>query len=356
MNRIIITGIGLITPIGVGKEQFWQNVISGASGVGKTNRFPSLPELLCGEISDTDAVEDLSDRRLRRSANISKYAFAAANLAINDAWDKPADNINTALIFGITHGALNYTQAFHSALLREGVDAASPLFFSDSVLNAPASNTSICLGLGGSVHTLVDGSAAALKAIMLARRLLDGGSADRVLIVCAEELNELSLSCYLQKGISPLSEGSGALLIERETTEGSPTRGNDNKISYCRISGTASIFNPSYPAAALTDALTQCLEKADMDAENIDLIVAGRDMQAGPPFKGVSTVSITHLTGDAFAATALWHVILGSLIIKNGKIPEAVITNKASMPDQVRNVLVYTNDGQGIASAVSLSI
>jgi 3-oxoacyl-(acyl-carrier-protein) synthase len=344
---MVISGTGAVTPIGIGNEQFWDHVKNGVQGVRKTNRFPSLNEIPCAEIYDMDFLESLVDKRMRRSADISRYAFAAAGLAIKDSGSYPINETDTALIMGITHGALNYTQDFHASLIKEGVYAASPLRFSDSVLNAPAGNTSICLGVRGSVHTLLGGAETAVKAVMLACRILESGWAGKAVVVCAEELNELSASCYLRKGVTGLSEGAGAVVIERDR--------QDRLSHHCVISGASSLFYPSDPDAALSWVIAECLAKADLKAQDISFVITDGKMPAELSGRNIPAGSVIHLTGNAFATSALWQIILSSLIIKNDTIPETVVRDGAMIPDRVRHIMMFTVDRQGHATAVILS-
>jgi 3-oxoacyl-(acyl-carrier-protein) synthase len=348
MRKIVLTGIGMVTPIGIGKEQFWNAVENGYSGIGTLTKFSFTREISCGAIRDLSFDNCINDRRFRRAASISQYTLLASSLAMNDAGKKMIGGYNTALIQGITHGALNYTQAFHGALIKEGVDSISPILFSDSTLNAPASNASIYLGINGPVHTLAGGSDAAIKAIILACQLLDDGIVDRSLVVCAEELNELSLSCYERLGFTPLSEGSGAILIENEET----VKGAS---PYCYIAGSASECNPSNPDIAIDTVISTCLETASLKVQDIDFIMSDYHLPAKAFFNNIPAGSILPLAGNAFAVTVLWHIILSALVIKSSTIPKGVIQNKVMVSNQIKNVMLWTAGKEGTASAIILS-
>ena len=348
MGKIVLTGIGPVTPIGIGKEQFWNAAENGFSGIKSLTKFPFAHVISCGEIRDLSFDNYIHDRRFRRAASISQYTLIASSLAMNDAGKKMIGGYNTALIQGITHGAMNYTQAFHGALIKEGVDSISPILFSDSTLNAPASNASIYLGINGPVHTLVGGADTAIKAIMLACQLLDKGTVDRSLVVCAEELNELSLSCYERLGFTPLSEGSGAILIENEET----VKGAS---PYCYIAGSASECNPSNPDTALYNVIAACLETASLKVQDIDFIMSDYPLPAKAFLNNIPAGSIIPLSGNAFAVTVLWHVILSSLVVKSGTIPGGVIQNKAMIFTRIKNVMIWTAGKEGTASAIILS-
>ncbi|MBI5026559.1 MAG: beta-ketoacyl synthase chain length factor [Nitrospirae bacterium] len=344
MGRIVFTGIGVVSPIGTGKEQFCRAVINNYSGIRRIRKIPSQVDSVGGEIEDFDCDQYINDRRFRRAAEISKYALVAAKLAIEDTGNT-VNGEKAAMVMGITHGALNYTQEFHRAIIKNDIDAISPILFSDSVFNAPAGNASICFGIKGPVHTIVGGSDVTIKAIMLGSRMLANGSADKVIIVSAEELNELSFFCYSRKGIGALSEGAGAIVMEKEDSV--------KELPYCYISGMASCCNPSTPRV-LMDVVKECLTRAGLRSADIGLILTDStvDFEYMPD---VPVGSINSLAGNAFSATTMWHAILSCFVLKNSELPTSIIRNKVSAPNSAGNVLVCSLDKHGVASAIILS-
>ena len=337
----------MVSPIGTGTKDIWNAIQNGTSGISRLTRFPFKEALLCGEIRDFDLGDFISDRRFRRAAPISQYALASVALALGETFVS-GNSDNTALIMAITHGALAYTQAFHKELVEGGPDAVSPIYFSDSVLNAPAGNTSICFGIKGPVHTVLGGPEAAVKSIMTACRIIADGAIDTAIVVSAEELNELSLSCYMRQGFSPLSEGAGAIVIERQAAVA-------QSMPYCYIAGLASECNPFDPGAALENALNLCLDRAGLSVSDIDLIMADPRASSDQKLKGLPTATLMHLTGNAFAASVLWEVVFSAMAIRKGTIPQTVVRGSRVLPERVNNVLLCTVDRLGSASALLLS-
>jgi|WetSurMetagenome_2_1015567.scaffolds.fasta_scaffold00030_71 3-oxoacyl-[acyl-carrier-protein] synthase II len=346
MKKLVITGTGMVSPVGMGSHDVWNAVGSGAGGMRKLPRFPSLPDILCGEIGDFDLGDYIRDTRFRRAAPVSRYALASTALALAEA-GPACNNDDTGLFMGITHGALNYTQAFHRELLESGPGAVSPVYFSDSVLNAPAGNASICFGLRGPVHTVLGGAEAAVKSIMMACRMLDDGEIERAIVVAAEELNEFSLAYHTRLGVAFISEGAGSVVIEKEeaASQSSP---------YCYIAGMDSGFNPSGPSAALRDSLERCMDSAGLKLTDMDLALAGVKNPVGPLLEGTPTASLTPLMGDAFAVSMMWDTIFSAMAIKKGSIPQSVV-NCGEIPSRLNNVLVCAADGAGGAASIILS-
>lgn len=339
MTAPVITGIGIVSPLGVGRASFWDAFAHGEPG-----------NFRGGSVAGFRFDDYIDDRRFRRIAAVSQYALAAIKLALDDAGIREAAGETTALILGVTHGALGYTQQFHRALVQEGGEAASPLLFSDSVLNAPAGNASILFGVRGPVHTLIGGAEAGIKALMTGRELLRAGTIERVIVVSAEELNELSAHCYARLGLTALAEGAAALVIENAgaRAEAEP---------YCAVAGAAALCAPARPAAALHAAAARCLTNAAAVAESVDLVVADSAFTGAPPLPAIPTADSVPSAGYAFAVTTLWHVALAALSLKNGAAPQALLTNKhnsRTLPERLQRTLVAAEDGAGSAAAALL--
>ncbi|MEW6419132.1 MAG: beta-ketoacyl synthase N-terminal-like domain-containing protein [Nitrospirota bacterium] len=347
---IALTGIGPVTPIGIGKDHFWNNVISGYSCMKKSTRFLSSQEFYCCEISRFNVDEHLQDSRFRRAADISKYALVATQLAIHDANIKEWHGENTALVMGITNGPLNYTQEFHTAFVKEGIDGISPSLFSESVLNAPASNIAISSIIRGPVQTLLGGTTGSLKAIIFAFQMLSTGIVDRAIVASSEELNELSLFYYSRFGYTMLSEGSGAICIEK-------VKGLEEPSPYCYLSGMASHCNPSNPKDAFYTAVQQSLKMADLELKDIDFIMSDSSLPAVRKHYQniIPSGCIIPLTGNAFCVNAMWHIVLASLSIKYRTIPVSIRTDTMKISDNISHIMICSAEEKGAAAAVILS-
>jgi 3-oxoacyl-[acyl-carrier-protein] synthase II len=147
--------------------------------------------------------------------------------AVSDAGFAAGDfgGERTALVVGITHGAVPYSAEFHRVLLLDGPASASPLHFSESVPNAPAGNGAVAFGVRGAVHTLIGEEPVGTQAIELAARLLWDGTAERCLVVGTEEWSAVVAHAYAQveaatrrrrggEEIPPLADGAAALVLE----------------------------------------------------------------------------------------------------------------------------------------------
>lgn len=351
MGKLIISGIGPLTPVGTGKEAFWESMCKGTSGIHNITKFSSVPGARGGEVPEPDIDEYVNGRKFRRAAEISKNAMIAVSSALKDSGTEPFPGGDSALVFGITHGAINYSREYHRALL-EGDEDVSPVLFSDSVLNAPAGNGSICFDIKGAVHTIVGDITASIKAVMLACRILKTGSVRRSIIVSAEEINELTFFCRSKLDGSEISEGAGALLIEDDSDTQCPD-------PYCTISGYASYFNASEPEKSFGTAVEKALRMAGIRIHELDCaFVDGLSGKEGQYLNNVPAGSAARCAGNAFNVTATWNIILSAIIIKEGLLPAAIINGKTAdnfIPVDKGNILVCNSEANGASSAIVLS-
>jgi 3-oxoacyl-[acyl-carrier-protein] synthase II len=335
MRALAITGLGVITPIGDRPDAILESLKNGL-----------MADMPCFAIKDFSFSEYLDDRRFRRAASVSQYALAAAALATAERECEDISGDNSSIVMAISHGALNYTQKFHETLVQEGPEAISPIHFSDSVLNAPAGNASICFGITGPVHTIIGGPEASIKSVMKAAGMIMRKQTDRSLVIAAEELNELSIYCYSRFGIKPLSEGAGAILIEREDD----IRESD---AYCFISGMASVCDPANPHNALNSAIDDCINKSGLNVTDIDLVTTAIEDLSKSRLWNLPRTSITVMTGNAFAASMVWDIALSAAAIRNGELSAECITNGRLGP--ARNIIVCCSDSRGNAAALLLT-
>lgn len=348
MKGTVITGTGPLTPAGAGRQQFWNAAVKGLSSVKEIRGFPGIHKLRGAEVDGIEPDEIINDRRFRRAAGISRYLMASTVLAMNDAGLGTLKGKDTAFLIGLTHGALNYTQEYHRALIEGEAEDVSPILFADSVLNAPAGNASICHEVHGPVHTMIGGRTVTVKSVMNACRMLHEGLVERAVVASAEELNELSFYCHSKLGEDAISEGAGAVLIE-------PADKRTGTEPYCLISGFCSRFNPYDRHHAFNEALAGALKMADLSLEDIDIVLTD---SPGDTFPGIQSGSIIPLIGNAFAVTAIWHIILGALIIKKGKVPPGILTGMERSNDtfnKTDHLLVCASEREGNASMVILS-
>ncbi|MBN2516518.1 MAG: hypothetical protein JXC33_10865 [Deltaproteobacteria bacterium] len=237
-NDIAITGIGVVSPLGVGKEAFWENVRKTKSGIKRITHFEtsSFRSNIAGWIDDFDPGQFMPSRSYRRLSRISRMAVAASVEAITDSGLvlDSFDKERIAIIVGTSYGSSSHVEDFFVSLLKEGPRGAQPLLFPETVPNAPASHIAIFHGITGPNSTFCQNDISAENAIIYARNLLLRNYADIVLVGGAEELSAMLYSCYdavlaLNRlkvdnngSVTPqigggivLGEGAGIIVMER---------------------------------------------------------------------------------------------------------------------------------------------
>lgn len=219
MDRLAVTGIGVVSAVAFGRTDYETAVRNaGHNGPARTVDGFALEDHLPGA------------HAFRRTARATRFTLAAVAMALSDAGIRsdPAGGEEAGLIVGVTHGALEYSARFHRGLLTEGPIGASPLHFSESVLNAPAGNAAIAFGIRGPVHTLIGEETVGTESVALASLLLRTGSLSWCLVAGAEERSDLVDAAYRRMhramGGHPgawesrptTGEGGVALVLERE--------------------------------------------------------------------------------------------------------------------------------------------
>jgi 3-oxoacyl-[acyl-carrier-protein] synthase II len=181
-KRIVITGIGIISPFGVGKDCFWDGLKRGKSCIKEIIYFDvtNLKSKKAAMVPDY-RPEDYSDSfRFCRVSKSSQFAIIAADMAIKDAkleLDKELP-YRIGIFLGSDHCALECTERFYSVLLEKGPTLTNPLLFQQTVSNAPAGEISIRYGIKGPSYVITSGNASSGLAISSAILNLKEGHID----------------------------------------------------------------------------------------------------------------------------------------------------------------------------------
>jgi 3-oxoacyl-[acyl-carrier-protein] synthase II len=257
-HRVVITGLGIVSSIGVGKEAFWENCLQGASGIKPIQGFDvgSYRSRLGGQLPEIDFKAFIKPANLRRMDRIGKIVVSSVRLAIDDSALnlKEEDSNRIGISIGTGLGSSDTVDQFFRSLLKEGPTGAAPLLFQTAVPNAITSHCAIEYGIKGVNITFSHKESSTEMALTFAYHLLREGRADAILAGGGDELSEPLYHVYSMLGaLSPgrrkgaegmkpfdqdrngmiLGEGSGILVLE--TLEHAKKRGA--KI-YAEMAGT----------------------------------------------------------------------------------------------------------------------
>jgi len=354
---IAITGVGVISPIGTGREAFAEGLLAGRCAIGPITRFDAGPIAggLGAEIADFDPAQHLGAKGLRRIDRTSLLAGSAARLAIEDAGLEgvyPPERTGVAL--GSTFGVVDNICFFDRDALEDGPAYVNPMDFPNTVYNAPASRIAIFCKITGPTSTLSTGKASSLDSLLYGADFLRLGRAEAFLVGGAYGLNPDSHWVYRHAGLlagegngtleksAPygndrsgflLGEGAGILTIERLEDAG---RRGDAIMAI--LSGAATCFaTPNSgelgPSAASGARATEwAIREAGLSPGDIGLVVSGAngslqgdlaEAQAlrsvfGPRLAEIPLLPLKALTGECLDASGTLQVAAALTCLDKG--------------------------------------
>jgi 3-oxoacyl-[acyl-carrier-protein] synthase II len=213
-NRVVVTGLGIISSIGIGKEDFWEHCLQGTSGIKPVQRFDvsAYRSKLGGQLPEIDFKTFIKPANLRRMDRIGKIMVSAVRLALDDSGlDLTKEDPNrTGLSFGTGLGSSDTVDQFFRSVLKDGPVGAAPLLFQTAVPNAIASHCSIEYGIKGPNITFSHKETSTEMSMAYAYHLLKEGSMDIVLAGGGDELSEPLYHVYSMLGALSPGRGKGS--------------------------------------------------------------------------------------------------------------------------------------------------
>ncbi len=181
-RRVVITGLGIVSPVGNDIENAWRNILAGKSGIGPITNFDAtdFPVRFCGEVRDFDATQYIAAKDARRMGAFIHYGIAAACQAINDAGLEinEANAARAGVAIGSGIGGLKGIEQAYQAYIDGGARKISPFFVPGNIINMIAGNLSIMYGLKGPNIAIVTACTSATHNIGMAARTIAYGDAD----------------------------------------------------------------------------------------------------------------------------------------------------------------------------------
>lgn len=300
-KRVVVTGMGVISPVGIGIDAFWDSLINGRSGLGPVTRFDAsnLPTRVAGEVKDFDPLQYLDKKEVRRMDRFTQFALCATQMAVADAGlilDE-LDRERLGVVLGTGIGGTQTFEEQHQVLLDRGPSRVSPFFVPMMIANLAAGQISMMLKALGPNYTVVSACASATNAIGEAFKLLQRGDADCVVTGGTEAavtpmsmagfcaMKAMSTNNENPQGASRpfdqdrdgfvLSEGAGILILE--TLEHAQRRGAR---IYGEIAGygcTADAYHITAPApdgSRAARAMELALKDGGIQPHEVDYINA----------------------------------------------------------------------------------
>ena len=300
-KRVVVTGIGVVTPIGNNAREFWEGLLEGRNGVDYITHFDPKDHdtKFAAEVKNFDPSPVLDSREVRRMDLFSQYAMVAAAEAVQDAGlnMEQEDPNRVGVIFGSGIGGLFSFETEHRKMLERGVRRISPYFITQMIIDIAAGHISMRYGMKGPNYATVSACATASHAIGDAVRLLRYGDADVMLAGGSEaaitpmgvggfnalkalstrndDPQHASRPFDKQRDGFVMGEGAGVLVLE--TLEHALARGAKIYAEIRGVGFTADAHHITAPAPGgegAVRAMRRAIEDGELQLEEIDYINA----------------------------------------------------------------------------------
>ena len=299
MKTIAVTGIGVVTPSGIGRRQFWANIKAGRSFVREITRFDAskYPSRIAGQIDDLDKYSRVSERLLKKIDAFSHMALVASELALQEAGIdiKKEDPDRVGIFLGNAIGGWLYAETELRDLYIEGRQGVSPYMASAWFPAAPQGQVSIYYGIKGFSKTVVADRAGSLMAVGYARKTLLKEKLDLILAggmeapvtpyallccntyggLCTENSDPAAAYRPFDRSRAGFVVGEGAAIMVMEDLERARDRGAAlmGKITgYGTSCDGVDRINPDRSGRQLARAVKNALDEAGIAPEDIDYI------------------------------------------------------------------------------------
>jgi len=298
-RRVVVTGLGLVTPVGIGVTESWKNIVAGVSGISNITKFDAsnFPSNLAGEVKNFEPTNFLNPKDARRMDTFIQYGLTAGIEAIKDSGidvnESNSERIGVSIGSGI--GGINLIEKTSDIFDNGGVRKVSPFFVPGTIINMISGNLSIMFGLKGPNISIVTACTTGTHSIGDAGRIIEYGDAD-VMIAGGSEaaITELTVAGFSSaKALSNRNEdpktasrpwdrdrdgfviGEGAGVMVLEEYEHAKKR---NAKIYCELSGYGMSADAYHITAPSIDgpkrSMLNAIKNAGLNADEINFINA----------------------------------------------------------------------------------
>lgn len=365
MRRVVVTGLGMLSPLGNTPEDTWQGLLAGKSGIGMIEHFDTTnyPTKFAGLVKDFNVEEYMAKKDAKKMDLFIQYGIAAGIQALDDSGltvdESNASRVGVAIGSGI--GGLGLIEENHEKMLKTGPRKLSPFFVPSTIINMIAGNLSIMKGLKGPNISIVTACTSGVHNIGHAARMIAYGDADAMLAGGAEKAStHLGMGGFgaaralstrndePQKASRPwdsdrdgfvLGDGAGVIMLEEyETAKARGAKIYAELVGFGMSGDAYHMTSPPADGEGAAAAMNNAINDADIDKTKIGYINAhGTSTPAGDlaetnAVKSVfgdhaynlmvgSTKSMTgHLLGAAGAVEAIFTI----QALMHGKVPPTI--------------------------------
>lgn len=364
-RRVVITGLGCVTPVGNDKDEFWKNIKSGVSGIDIITKFDAstYQTQIAGEVKNFDPEQFISKKEVKRIDRFTQYAIASAKMAVEDSkLDlEKVDQYRFGVIIGSGIGGVETIETQHKILLGKGNKRVSPFFVPMMIGNMAAGQVSIFLGAKGPNTNVCTACASGTHSIGDAFKIIQRGDADLMVSGGSEAaVTGLAFSGFCNmKAMSVrnddpktasrpfdkdrdgfvMGEGAGVLILE----ELEHALNRDAKI-YAEVVGygsTADAYHITTPAEngeGAARSMQMAIDDGNIDINEIDYINAhGTSTPYNDKFETMAIKNVfgdkahdlcvsstKSMTGHLLGASGAIEAVVCALSIDEGFIPPTI--------------------------------
>jgi 3-oxoacyl-[acyl-carrier-protein] synthase II len=185
-RRVVVTGLGLVSPVGIGTEETWRAICGGQSGIGAITLFDAARYAcrIAGEVKGFDPLNWIEKKEVKKAGRFIQFAIAASDMAVKQSGFKATreNSVRTGVFIGSGIGGFEVIEREHRTLLEKGPDRVSPFFITASIVNLAAGQVSIRLGARGPNSAVATACTTGAHAVGDAFRVVQRGEAD--VMVC----------------------------------------------------------------------------------------------------------------------------------------------------------------------------
>ena len=331
-GRVVVTGVGIVSPLGVGTEETWKECVAGTPGVSPITKFDceGFSVQIAGEVKGFDPLDYASKKDIKKMDYHIQYALAASTFALDAAGlngeDRPYSADRMGVLIGSGIGGLNMMEIHHRTLLDKGPGKVSPFFIPGLIVNEAAGWVSIKFGLKGPNSATCTACTTGSHAIGDACQIVGRGDADVMIaggtegVVCALAIDGFAAMRALstrndepERASRPfdadrngfiLGEGAGVLVLEREETarkRGAPIVAE--VVGYGMSGDAYHISSPPPDGNGAVRVMSGTLDNAKVNVDQVNYVNAhGTSTPVGDR---IETKAIKDVFGDHVAKLAV---------------------------------------------------
>ena len=355
-KRVVITGVGMITSIGVGKDEFWKNLIAGKSGISEIERFDTSEFTLkrAGEIKNFNAEDFIPKKEVKKMGRGSQLVIAVTKLALDDAKLSLTPNLKKSLgiVIGTTMGESPSIELIDRFWTEKGEDDVYTSNVSNFPVNNLSNNVGYFFGLGSNNYVVPTACAAGNYSIGYAYDLIRTGKRSIILAGGGDPLSRLAFTGFqrlfamapekcqpFDKNRKGMMVGEGAAMLVIESLESAQERKANIYVEILGYGLSCDAFNMTIPSEkGIVKVIEKALKNSGIKKEEVDYIsahgtgtvpndkteTAAIKKVFGELVKNLSLSSIKSMLGHTMGTASALEAIACSFVIRDSIMPPTI--------------------------------